>query len=176
MDWQATGLRRLDGIIWAVIASVAGLVLLTAPLYGFHLVANHTVVPASSTSWLVFLGLRDGGYRLLRGLGPEGIITFPSLHAALAVIIVAALWPVRLARWACVLLNAVVLAATPIEGSHYLADVLAGLVVAAVSLVAARALVARFAAAPQEMESFVPTEPEPELEPVPVPSFASSSH
>ena len=90
MDWQATGLRRLDGIIWAVIASVAGLVLLTAPLYGFHLVANHTVVPASSTSWLVFLGLRDGGYRLLRGLGPEGIITFPSLHAALAVIIVAA--------------------------------------------------------------------------------------
>jgi len=135
MDWQATGLRRLDGIIWAVIASVAGLVLLTAPLYGFHLVANHTVVPASSTSWLVFLGLRDGGYRLLRGLGPEGIITFPSLHAALAVIIVAA-----------------------------------------VSLVAARALVARFAAAPQEMESFVPTEPEPELEPVPVPSFASSSH
>jgi hypothetical protein len=96
---------------------------------------THTVVPASSTSWLVFLGLRDGGYRLLRGLGPEGIITFPSLHAALAVIIVAA-----------------------------------------VSLVAARALVARFAAAPQEMESFVPTEPEPELEPVPAPSFASSSH
>ena len=111
-----------------------------------------------------------------RGLGAEGIITFPSLHAALAVIIVAALWPLRMARWVCVLINAAMLAATPIEGSHYLADVLAGLVVAAVSLAAARALVARFAAAPQAMESLVATDPETELEPVPVPSLASSSH
>ncbi|MGA7973812.1 MAG: phosphatase PAP2 family protein [Pseudolabrys sp.] len=141
---------------------------------GLH-AANHTVVPASSTSWPVFLGLRDGSYRLLEGVGAEGIITFPSLHAALAVIIVAALWPLRMARWVCVLINAAMLAATPIEGSHYLADVLAGLVVAAVSLAAARALVARLAAAPQAMESLVATDPETELEPVPVPSLSSSS-
>ena len=57
--------------------------------------------PSAHTSWPVFLGLRDGSYRLLMAVGAEGIITFPSLHAALAVIIIAALWPVPVARWIC---------------------------------------------------------------------------
>ena len=133
--------------------------------------ANHAVVPASSTSWPVFLGLRDGSYRLLMAVGAEGIITFPSLHAALAVIIIAALWPVPVARWICAIINTVMLAATPVEGSHYLADVLAGIVVAAVSIYAARVLVMRLAAAPQNAESLATAEPEP----VPVPSLVSSS-
>ncbi len=128
-------------------------------------------VPVSSHSWPVFLGLRDGSYRLLMAVGAEGIITFPSLHAALAVIIIAALWPVPVARWICAVINTAMLAATPVEGSHYLADVLAGIVVAAVSIYAARMLVARLAAAPQNDKSVAPPEPEP----VPVPSLVSSS-
>ena len=42
------------------------------------------------SSWPVFLGLRDGTVRMLAAAGAEGIITFPSLHAALAVILIAA--------------------------------------------------------------------------------------
>jgi hypothetical protein len=108
--------------------------------------AHAAVLPASSTSWPVFLGLRDGSYRLLMAVGAEGIITFPSLHAALAVIMIAALWPVPVVRWIGFALNTVMLAATPIDGSHYFVDVLAGIVIAIASLAAARALVARFAA------------------------------
>jgi membrane-associated phospholipid phosphatase len=63
------------------------------------------------------------------GAGSEGIITFPSLHAALAVILILAFWPVPISRWIGGALNGVMLAATPIDGSHYLADILAGIFV-----------------------------------------------
>jgi membrane-associated phospholipid phosphatase len=79
----------------------------------------------------------------LVAVGSEGIITFPSLHAALAVILVVALWPVAVLRWGVLALNTLMLAATPIDGSHYFIDVLAGVAVAMVALVAARALAAR---------------------------------
>src|SRR3984893_11352526 len=38
MNWHAAGLRRLDGIIWAIIAIVAGLVLASPLLSNFQLV------------------------------------------------------------------------------------------------------------------------------------------
>ena len=52
-------------------------------------------MPAVHTVWPVFFGLRDGSFRALVAIGSEGVITFPSLHAALAVILIAALWPMR---------------------------------------------------------------------------------
>jgi len=110
--------------------------------------ADPALLPVSHTSWPVFLGLRDGSYRLLMATGAEGVITFPSLHAALAVILIAALWPVPVARWLGGGVNVLMLAATPIDGSHYLIDILAGIAIAIVSLYAARALVARLAAHP----------------------------
>jgi membrane-associated phospholipid phosphatase len=112
--------------------------------YGFKL-ADPAIMPVSSSSWPVFLGLRDGSFRQLMAVGSEGIITFPSLHAALAVILIAAFWPVRAARWPSAVINALMVAATPIDGSHYLIDVLAGVGVAGLCLVAARARVARYA-------------------------------
>ena len=110
--------------------------------------ADPALLPASHTSWPVFLGLRDGSYRALTAIGAEGIITFPSLHAALAVILMAAFWPVPLVRWLGAGLNMLMLAATPIDGSHYFIDVFAGIAIAIVCLLAARALVARLAAHP----------------------------
>lgn len=99
-------------------------------------------LPLSHTSWPAhFSGLRDGSFRLLTGAGSEGIITFPSLHAALAVILAAAFWPVRIARWVGVVVNGLLLVSTPIDGSHYFIDVLAGIGVALASMAAARALV-----------------------------------
>ena len=103
-------------------------------------------LPISSTSWPVFFGLRDGSFHLLSGLGDEGIITFPSLHAALAVILIVALWPVPIARWIAATVNSLMLMATPIDGSHYFIDVLAGIGLALLCFAAARELVMRLAA------------------------------
>jgi membrane-associated phospholipid phosphatase len=106
------------------------------------------VLPTVSTVWPVFTGLRDGTVRALVAAGAEGVITFPSLHAALAVIVAAALWPVRALRWPILLLNAAMLAATPIDGAHYLIDIIAGGAIAAVSLFAAQRIVKRPGRAP----------------------------
>jgi PAP2 superfamily protein len=98
-------------------------------------------LPASSTSWPVFLGLRDGTLHTVDGLSSEGIITFPSLHAALGVLFPAALWHVKGVRWIALGLNGMMLIATPAYGSHYVVDVIAGIVVAAACwLVVARIL------------------------------------
>jgi membrane-associated phospholipid phosphatase len=78
----------------------------------------------------VFFGLRDGSYRLLVADHADGIISFPSLHAALGLLFILGLWPVRSLRWIGFAVNAVMIAATPIDGSHYFADVIAGLAVA----------------------------------------------
>jgi hypothetical protein len=88
------------------------------------------ILPASHTSWAAFGALRDGTLRMLVASGSEGIITFPSLHAALGVIFLLALWRVPLVRWAGVVVNVLMIAATPIDGSHYLVDVIAGVAIA----------------------------------------------
>jgi membrane-associated phospholipid phosphatase len=139
--------------VLAALASIAISALLPAagawPHYAPSPADSPHVLPTVSTSWPVFYGLRDGTFRSLVAVGSEGIITFPSLHAALAVIVLGALWPVPVVRWLFLVLEALMLVATPIDGSHYFIDVLAGVVLAALCLIAARAIVARLSFVPQ---------------------------
>jgi hypothetical protein len=133
--------------IFAALATIALSVVLPAagvwPHYGLTAAISPHIMPAVDTSWPVFDGLRDGSVRALVATGSEGIITFPSLHAALAVILIVALWPMPVLRWVVLGLNIVMLAATPIDGSHYFIDVFAGIAVAILSLAAARMIAAR---------------------------------
>jgi len=94
-------------------------------------------LPTSSTSWPVFLGLRDGTFHTINGMNSEGIITFPSLHAALGMLFGAALWRVKGIKWAGLVLNGAMLISTPAYGSHYFVDVIAGVLIAAVCWIAA---------------------------------------
>ncbi|MBS0528598.1 MAG: phosphatase PAP2 family protein [Proteobacteria bacterium] len=138
-------LVRLRAFICAFIATTLLTIAVSAviPAAGpwlFHVpdpsIANG-FLPASSTSWPVFLGLRNGTLHTLYGLRSEGIITFPSLHAGLAVLFTAALWRLRGLRWPALLLNALMIAATPLCGSHYVVDVIAGSALAAVCWIGA---------------------------------------
>lgn len=54
------------------------------------------------------------------------LISFPSIHASSAVIFILSAWPLRRLRWAVLVLNGLMLAATPVQGSHYLSDLIAG--------------------------------------------------
>ena len=85
-------------------------------------------------------GLRDGTLKVISLRSAEGIITFPSFHAALGVILSWAFWRVPWTRWPGLALNVVLIAATPIDGGHYFADVVAGALVAGVAIRAALAL------------------------------------
>ena len=83
---------------------------------------------------------RVGTLRHLELLNLGGIVTFPSFHAASAALYAWALWPVKWMRPIVVLAFTAMLAATPINGGHYLIDMIAGVAVAVVAIVAARAV------------------------------------
>ncbi|MBS0245254.1 MAG: phosphatase PAP2 family protein [Proteobacteria bacterium] len=108
-----------------------------------HLVGKDGLVPpASAGAWPLMAGLRDGTVRTLMAAGADGVITFPSLHMALAVTVTAALWPIRSVRWFVVALNTLMTMSIPIEGSHYLVDMLSGSAVALAAHAFARRLTA----------------------------------
>jgi hypothetical protein len=116
--------------------------------------SNLHIVPAVHGDYLSTLhGLRHGTYRLLIAAGAEGIINFPSLHGALAILFALVLWPVRVLRWIGLALNVAMIFAIPVEGGHYFVDVFAGIAIACISLVVARSIVRRaHATAPATIE------------------------
>jgi hypothetical protein len=83
---------------------------------------------------------RAGSLRHLELLNLGGIVTFPSFHAASAVLYAWALWPYRWFRPLIVLINGFMLAATPLNGGHYFIDLFAGVTIASLAIVAARQL------------------------------------
>jgi PAP2 superfamily len=107
---------------------------------------------------------RAGALRHLELLGLGGIVTFPSFHAASAILYGWALWPVRLMRPIVLIANGAMLAATPLNGGHYFVDVFAGVAIAALAIVAARRVGATIArrrgglALPAPIPAMVPAE------------------
>jgi hypothetical protein len=82
--------------------------------------------------------VRDGSLRVLdyRNLG--GIITFPSFHAAAAVLALWAFWAVWWMRPLALIANVGMLLATPLVGGHYFVDVFAGVALAMLAIAAAQ--------------------------------------
>lgn len=64
----------------------------------------------------------------------QGLVCAPSFHTAAAVIYIASAWGNRHLRWPLFALNAAMLLSTPIEGTHYLVDMIGGSGVAFLSL------------------------------------------
>lgn len=54
------------------------------------------------------------------------LISFPSWHAAVAVIFMLSAWSVPVLRWLSLALNVLMLAATPVQGAHYISDMIVG--------------------------------------------------
>jgi len=74
-------------------------------------------------------------------MSSEGIISFPSFHAALGIVFIVALWSVPVLRWIATATNVLMILATPVDGGHYFIDVFAGIGIAVLCLYAARAIV-----------------------------------
>ncbi|MGY0575596.1 phosphatase PAP2 family protein [Bradyrhizobium sp. RDM12] len=92
--------------------------------------------------------LRDGTLRALNLLKLGGILTFPSLHAATALLTIWSLWSIWWLRPALLMLNAGMLVATPLVGGHYFVDVIAGVSVAALTIQTSKGLTAVVVASP----------------------------
>ena len=66
----------------------------------------------------------------------HGLVCAPSFHTTSAVLYIWAAWPIRRLRWPVALTNVAMLLATPVEGTHYFADMIAGAAVALLALTA----------------------------------------
>ena len=73
--------------------------------------------------------LRSGALHITDLGGAQGLVTFPSFHTSSAVILMLAFWQVPYVRWLGLLVNGTMLLAIPVEGSHYIVDVIAGIAV-----------------------------------------------
>jgi membrane-associated phospholipid phosphatase len=90
-----------------------------------------------------FLAVREQPNFVLSIDSMSGIITFPSDHAAIAALCVWAAWGVKSLRIPFLVLNVLMAASAVANANHYLIDVIAGLVVAVVSILAVKAAFAR---------------------------------
>jgi membrane-associated phospholipid phosphatase len=88
--------------------------------------------------------LREGKMRVLEIGQLTGIVTFPSFHAAGAILYLWALWAIRWMRAIALICNALLLLSTPIDGGHYFIDVVAGVSLAILSILAVRRLSCAF--------------------------------
>lgn len=73
-----------------------------------------------------FNALRNGEMTRISLTQVNGLITFPSFHAALAIILIYASRGVKVLFPAFLVLNLLMLAATPTVGGHYFIDIIAG--------------------------------------------------
>lgn len=108
-----------------------------------------------------FLAVRDGSLRMLSLAQMQGIIAFPSFHAALGVILACAFWSVPWCRWPGLFLNGAMIAATPTHGGHYVVDVIAGVALGLAAFAAARRIQAAVDANPGPVEAALPAMAQP---------------
>lgn len=147
----------LQMIVCIVVLSAAGCAerlrrtVVAAILSGFVTILISGVTPAMgnvfdpagyrhlwpSVAWTeqaMLAGLRDGSWRTIDLTRLMGIVTFPSYHATLPIILA---WALRDRRWWRAIAPAwaaVTIVATPLFGGHYAIDVLAGAVLAVLGL------------------------------------------
>ena len=76
----------------------------------------------------VLHGLRDGTLTKLEPSMAVGMVSFPSAHAAVALLFVWAIWPIWWLRAPSIVLNVGLCAGAIVIGSHYFVDILGGMV------------------------------------------------
>jgi hypothetical protein len=118
----------------------------------YHLppaISSHLSLALNEKYAAELVQLLANGPGLISPQSARGLIGFPSFHAALAVMVGYYATRVKALRWPAILLNGGVMIATPIQGGHYLIDVIAGIAVAALSIaIAARVKAAALTSAP----------------------------
>jgi PAP2 superfamily len=110
------------------------------PWYGYHFAGTAPQIRCQSDLLLLRI---PGPY----SVDAVGIVCFPSFHVIWAILWARALWGFRFFRIPIALLSGVIVLSTMTTGWHYFSDVLAGAIVAILSLVAAGAVNAKAAPA-----------------------------
>lgn len=92
--------------------------------------------------------LRTGITRSLGAAQLTGVVTMPSFHAAGAIMLIHGYAALRWLRWPAVLIGGTIFVSAVPVGGHYLVDIIAGLGLALIAIVAADRILARLEPAP----------------------------
>ncbi|UVC16913.1 phosphatase PAP2 family protein [Mesorhizobium onobrychidis] len=138
--------RSLQFIAMLAVSSVlAGAIMALVPAEGAYAYFkptaeqfNHFTAQAGMWHHETLMALRSGEPFDLIMTRSNGLVTFPSYHTALGIIVVYALRDYRWLMWPIAVLNALMIIATLPEGGHHLIDVLAGAMVGVASIFAVR--------------------------------------
>lgn len=120
-------IERAWELLWLYIVACTGCLILSAiwPAAGafdyFHVQADEPYLS-------IFRDLRSHSLKIIAHDQVQGIITFPSLHAALALVFAYATRGVKILFPIFVVLNVIVVIATPFIGGHHFADLWGGVV------------------------------------------------
>jgi membrane-associated phospholipid phosphatase len=124
-------------IFASLFAELASMLLPTlGPISSMAADVSFTRLPTiGRTTADIVLALRSGTLRIIDLQALDGIISFPSLHAAVAILIPYHLRWCRPLFWPVLALNILMFVSAVPSGNHYLADVLGGTVVAVFGIV-----------------------------------------
>jgi hypothetical protein len=153
---------RLQNFVMACILTVciAAVVSSLAPAFGtYHQYGLPTDFSGfRATGYLVQMdrlpSVRDGSLRALNISNLGGIITFPSFHAAAAILALWGFWGVWWMRPLSLITGVGIIMATPLLGGHYFVDVLAGVSSAVFAIAVAKLIAERFVTASASMRPF----------------------
>jgi membrane-associated phospholipid phosphatase len=121
--------------VLALCSLCTGVLMVLVPAAGAF--TQHTPVGGDFSHWpffRTFQALRSDANPIVDFSKSEGLVTFPSFHTVLAVITAYALRDLRILFWIILALNSLVIVSTLPEGGHYLVDVVAGILVAGISI------------------------------------------
>ncbi len=141
----ALGLSGKERMLQALIGAFAAALCITLML-SFFMPAitpliylfggNPPYVPATGVGYFaVIKEVRSGVPMNVELHQLYGLLTFPSFHAASAIIFAWAGWSLRYLRWPFLALNIGMLVVTPMEGAHYFVDLFGGVLVALAAIV-----------------------------------------
>jgi membrane-associated phospholipid phosphatase len=121
-------------LLWFMVAAIATLGIgILFPAAGAFVYYH---LPVASTTGYVaqWADLRNGTLRTINPLDNHGLVVFPSFHATLAVLSAVAAMPLRILKIPLLALNLLVILSTPAMGGHYFVDIVAGIILAALTV------------------------------------------
>lgn len=142
--------------VWTVMPSTGAKSLYTLPAD----VASRLTLSVTCQYGHDLIALLKNGPGYITPDDMRGLIAFPSYHGVLALIVAFYGWSIPRLRWPLVLINAVVIVASPVQGGHHMIDLVAAFPVAAVSIWMAHAW-------PAKSRSVVNKTPKFTIRPVP---------
>tara|TARA_R110000868_G_scaffold56162_1_gene174129 strand:+ start:2517 stop:3509 length:993 start_codon:yes stop_codon:yes gene_type:complete len=148
---QTKQLRELVDVYWSTLLLTVALSALFPAVgpYAYYAPSHDMMPVVQPTAGMVFLpdylALRAGTYHAFDFGQMQGIIEFPSFHAALIVMMT---WSMRRSPYLLAvggIYNGLMMLATLTEGGHYLADVVVGCLLVAMTIAARHGLIRWYA-------------------------------